>query len=75
MLQRFNMAMIMWGPVLLLVVTAGLTHVAGGLQGQGVRWAYQVCLTTGGLCDHPDWLAIAAACAALAYFVLNRIRA
>jgi hypothetical protein len=64
----------MWGLLLLLVVAAGLSYVAGGLQGHGFIWAYQVCSATAGLCDHPDWAILAAGCVGLAYFVLSRIR-
>ncbi len=72
---RCDMVAVMWGLLLLLVVSAGLANVAGGLQGQGVRWAYQVCASTGGLCDHPGWLAIAAGCMALVYVVMKRASA
>jgi hypothetical protein len=64
----------MWGLFLLLFVAAGLAHVAGGLQGQGVRWAYQVCTSTGGLCDHSELAAISAGCAALIYVLVSKIR-
>jgi hypothetical protein len=49
--------------------------VAGGLQGHGVVWAYKVCSVTGGICDHPDWVAIAAGCLGLGYLVLRRVQA
>lgn len=68
-----NMVMIMWGLVLLLVASAGLAHVAGGLQSLGVIWAYHICATTGGLCEHPDWLAIGAGGIAAAYLLLRRV--
>ena len=71
--RRFNMVMIMWGLVLLLVASAGLAHVAGGLQSLGVIWAYRICATTGGLCEHPDWLVIGAGGIAAAYLLLRRI--
>jgi hypothetical protein len=67
------MSAVMWGLLLLLIVWAGLANVVGGLQSLGVRWAYQVCVATGPLCDHPGWLAIAAASTAVAYAVMKRI--
>jgi len=65
----------MWGLFLLLVFATGLAYVAGGLQGQGVRWAYQVCAATGGLCDHADWGALTTGCSVLAYLAWRLIRA
>jgi hypothetical protein len=72
---RFDMVVVMWGLLLLLIVAAGLGQVAGGLQGQGVVWAYKDCSVTGGICDHPDWVAIAAGCLGLGYLVLRRVQA
>jgi hypothetical protein len=69
------MVMVMWGLLLLIVVAAGLGHVAGGLQGQGVVWAYKICAVTGGICNLPDWVPITAGCLALAYLVLRQVRA
>jgi len=69
------MGIVMWGLFLLLVLAAGVANVAGGLQGQGVHWAYQVCAATGGLCDHSDEVTVTTQCAGLAFLALRLIRA
>jgi hypothetical protein len=64
----------MWGLFLLLVLAAAVANVAGGLQLQGVRWAYQVCSATGGLCDYSDQVTMTTLCAGLMYLALRVIR-
>jgi hypothetical protein len=68
------MVAFMWGLLLLLVVAMGLAEVAGGLQYQGVRWAFQVCTSAPMLCDHPGWIATSAASMALLYLLRNQIK-
>ncbi len=67
------MVPILWVLLLVLIPAAGLIYLAGELRGQGVVWAYRLCLAAGGLCDHPSWLAVATAGVAVAYLVMRRI--
>lgn len=54
----------------LVIPAAGAIFVASLLKFQK-QWAYQVCTSAYGLCEHPWWLGIIVAAAAFVVFVLR----
>jgi len=50
----------------------GVFFLTSGFQTFGYNWAEQQCQVLGGVCIHPEWLAVGAGLVALAAFLWKR---
>jgi hypothetical protein len=49
--------------ILVLLGATGIYYVAGATQYSGWYWSSLLCQQSGPLCDHPNWLLVAASLA------------
>jgi len=54
----------------LVIAAAGATFLVSLVQHQS-HWAYQICTSAYGLCEHPWWIGIIAAAAAFVALALR----
>jgi hypothetical protein len=57
---------------LLIITMASLIYVADGLRGRGFNWADQVCNGANSVCDHSDWIMLAAFLLSISYLALKK---
>jgi hypothetical protein len=67
------LGLIMFAALLILILATAFFFIVGDLASHSTIWAYQVCTATGPLCNHPEWIGIAAGIVA-ALHVINRTR-